>query len=82
MKQLLFKLSPLIDLAILPAVCLFSPFMLVFRKFNAKRLPVSSKLFQFFGVWSIRQKTVVPWLRIVAVAACAVVWRAERRSGP
>lgn len=27
----------------------------------------------------LSQKAVVPWLLIVAVAACAVVWRAERR---
>ncbi len=60
MKPLLFKLSPLIDLAMLPAVCLFSPFMLIFRRFNAKRLPLSSKLFQFFGVWPIRRHYYEP----------------------
>ncbi len=60
MKQLLFKLSPLFDLAILPAVCLFAPFMLAFRRFNSKRLPVSSKLFQFFGVWPIRRHYLEP----------------------
>ena len=60
MKQLLFKLSPLIDLAMLPAVCLISPFMLFFRRFKAKRLPMSSKLFQFFGVWPIHRHYFEP----------------------
>jgi hypothetical protein len=60
MSQLLKKLSPLIDLLILPAVFLFAPIMWAFRWHNAKNLPMSSKLFEFFGIWPIRRHYYEP----------------------
>jgi hypothetical protein len=60
MKYALLRLLPLVDLAMLPAVCLFAPVMRLFRRLNARRLPASSALFQFFGVWPVRRHYYEP----------------------
>lgn len=53
-------LVTLVDLALLPAICLFSPLALVFRRINPKRLPASSRLFELFGIWPIRRHYYEP----------------------